>query len=195
MEREDQARLTRALAFALEHHGGQTRKGREVPYVSHLLQVCGRVLEMGGTVDQGVAALLHDVVEDTQASHDEVRAEFGDVVAEIVEVCTDTLPDDDPVKKTPWKARKVRYVAAIAAAGRSSALVVACDKGHNLGALVRDVDESGVGYLGRFSAPATEQVWYFRAVIEALEGRVPEVLLGELRALLKRLESLTEVEG
>lgn len=190
MERGDQARLTRALAFALAHHGDQTRKGREVPYVSHLLQVCGRVLEMGGTVDQGVAALLHDVVEDTPASHDEVRAEFGDVVAEIVEVCTDTLPGDDPVNKTPWKARKVRYVAALTAAGRSSALVVACDKWHNLGALVRDVEERGVGYLDRFSASAAEQVWYFRAVIDALDGRVPAVLLSELRGLLTRFESL-----
>ena len=67
-------RLAAAITFAIAAHGGQTRKGTPVPYVSHLLQVSGLVLEHGGDGEQAVAALLHDVVEDTAAATEEVAA-------------------------------------------------------------------------------------------------------------------------
>jgi GTP pyrophosphokinase len=78
------AALARAYAFAEEHHGDQTRPAGE-PYVHHLLEALEIALDSGATdPDVLVAVLLHDVVEDTEHTLDEVGAEFGDRVAELV---------------------------------------------------------------------------------------------------------------
>ena len=78
--------LADALAFALWAHGDQTRKGSNIPYASHLLQVAGLVLEHGGDVHQAVAGLLHDTVEDCDGVTPEiVEDRFGKDVARIVE--------------------------------------------------------------------------------------------------------------
>ena len=64
MTHEERAQFAEALRFALEAHGDQKRKGTAIPYVSHLVQVAGLVLEHGGDVEQAIAGLLHDVIED-----------------------------------------------------------------------------------------------------------------------------------
>src|SRR5581483_11248115 len=102
-------RLSRALAWAVERHGEQVRKGTAIPYVAHLMGVCALVLEDDGTPDEAVAALLHDVVEDTDATVDDVAREFGPEVAEIVAGCSDT----DVIPKPPWRSRKEAYIAGL----------------------------------------------------------------------------------
>ena len=64
LTQDDRRLLTRATELALEWHAEHFRKGTTTPYVSHLLQVEGLVIEHGGGVDQAVAALLHDGLED-----------------------------------------------------------------------------------------------------------------------------------
>ncbi len=102
------ARFDEALIYAHELHREQTRKGRDVPFVSHLLGVSSLVLEEGGSEDQAIAALLHDAAEDQggRATLEEIRSRFGDDVAMIVEACTDSF--DDPLP--PWRSRKDAYV-------------------------------------------------------------------------------------
>ena len=141
---DDQARLARAFELACRWHGTQTRKGSDVPYVSHLFQVAGMVLEHGGSADQAAAALLHDAVEDTEASLDEIAAQVGERVAAIVDHCTDTLPGDTPSAKSPWTQRKARYVERLRAAPDDAVLVAACDKVHNLASLVADARRDGL---------------------------------------------------
>src|SRR3954447_6200980 len=105
-------RFDRAVAYTLEHHRRQLRKGTEIPYTSHLLAVTAIVLEMGGTEDEAIAALLHDVVEDRggPAARDRISKEFGEEVAVIVDANSDT----DELPKPPWKERKAAYIASIA---------------------------------------------------------------------------------
>jgi GTP pyrophosphokinase len=57
-------RFDRAMQLALDHHRMQLRKGTDLPYVTHLLAVTVIVLELGGTEDEAIGALLHDAVED-----------------------------------------------------------------------------------------------------------------------------------
>ncbi len=97
MDSDERARFADAFQFALESHALQTRKGNDVPYVSHLAQVAGLVLEHAGDVTAAVAALLHDVVEDcAEVGPEALRARFGDEVADIVVGCTDLLEGDRP---------------------------------------------------------------------------------------------------
>jgi (p)ppGpp synthase/HD superfamily hydrolase len=188
--------LVRALAFALQAHAGQRRKGTDAPYASHLLQVAGLVLEHGGDAEQAAAGLLHDVLEDGDAVTREGLAEcFGPDVAQIVADCSDTLAGKRSVPKGDWGLRKRAHLARLAAAGPRSALVAACDKRHNLAALVRDLREQGPACLGRFRAGPQEQLWYFGALLEVLGPRIPPRLRGELEELLAELRELLSAES
>ena len=91
--------LARAFAFAAEHHSGQTRKGEAAePYVNHVADVARRVADATGGADAALvaAALLHDTVEDTRVTEEDVRTVFGDDVADLVMEVTDdkSLPKD-----------------------------------------------------------------------------------------------------
>lgn len=124
--------LTRALAFAAEAHANQRRKGAaQEPYINHLIEVCDLVARAteGADMDAIIAALLHDVVEDTAITADTLAQRFGDTVARIVVENSDdmTLPKD------------ARLQARIAAAPRKSPearLVKTADVISNLRAMV-----------------------------------------------------------
>ena len=188
----DADRLGRALGRAVEWHGDQRRKSGGAPYVSHLLQVAGMVLEHGGSVDQAIAGLLHDAVEDTDATVADVEAEFGPTVAAIVSACTDTLDDDTPDAKSPWPERKARYVEHLRTAPDDAVLVALCDKRHNLAGLVAEARSGGAAAVSppRFNAEPAQHLWYHEAVLEAVTGRVPARLEREVRDLLAELRAL-----
>ena len=73
--------MERAFALANHWHAGGVRKGTEIPYISHLMAVSAMVLEHGGTPEQASAALLHDVIEDTDCTIEEIIELVGDEVA------------------------------------------------------------------------------------------------------------------
>lgn len=159
-----------ALQFCFEIHARQRRKGGEVPYVSHLLAVSALVMEQGGSEDEAIGALLHDSVEDCggRPMLEQVRQRFGDGVAAIVEGCTDSFaksPDD----KEDWRLRKERYLAHLREASRSTLLVAACDKFHNLSNTVRDVRTEGAAVWAKFNASRAEQIWYYSQCTEVVE--------------------------
>jgi (p)ppGpp synthase/HD superfamily hydrolase len=175
--------LSEALAAAAAWHGGQRRKDGS-PYLSHLLQVAGLVLEHGGTEVTAAAALLHDAVEDTAASFDDVHARFGPEVERIVRECTDTLPDDARRGPETWRARKEHYLAGLATHRFDSALVSACDKRHNLGTMVRQGARDGA-----FHASVDEQRWFFGSLARILRerGDIPDSLVDEIDELVAQL--------
>lgn len=191
----DRLTLARALEFATVAHGDQTRKGTTIPYISHLLQVSGLVLEWGGDVEQATAALLHDVVEDTAVTIDEVVATFGAGVGAIVDDCTDTGPEETPDTKRAWLPRKRAYLERVRTIATRSALVIACDKLHNTSTLLVALEREGIGTLARFNAPAPKQLWYFRGLAAALRGRVPDALHGALAGHAERFAALTGAQA
>ena len=97
-----------------------------MPYIGHLLGVCGIALENGADEDEAIAALLHDSIEDQAEGfggadklREHIRAEFGEKALAIVEGCTDA----ETVPKPPWRERKEKYVAHLAGASASVLLV------------------------------------------------------------------------
>jgi GTP pyrophosphokinase len=192
IERSDAERFGRALRFAAQHHGQQARKGTTTPYVSHLLHVAGLVLEHGGSIDQAIAGLLHDVIEDCGVAAEKIASEFGESVAEIVRGCTDLLEGDTPDRKSDWQTRKERYIAHLTTAADTTVLVSACDKVHNLATLVDDLRSHGRAYLDRFTGSPPQQVWYYRAIRAAVGMRIPQPLAARLDALLEEFAVLVE---
>jgi len=188
-----QQRLLEATECALRWHAGQHRKQTRIPYVSHLLQVAGLVLEHGGDPDQAVAALLHDSLEDAPDAPErgrrkvQIQKRFGEGVLQIVLDCTDTGDTESLREKRPWLERKEAYLAHLAGTSRRSRLVVACDKRHNLHAVLWDAKTHGRGVFDRFTSTPEQQVWYFESVVETLKDSIPDRLRGELQGLVEAL--------
>lgn len=87
--------LDKAIQFATQAHGDQTRKWSGLPYITHPIAVSELVRSVPHTDEMVIAAVLHDVVEDTDVTLDQVRKEFGDTVAELVYYVTKiTVPAD-----------------------------------------------------------------------------------------------------
>ncbi len=195
----DPAAVCRALAYAAEAHGGQLRKGTQVPYLSHLLSVAALTMEHGGTTIQCQAAALHDVVEDCggQPRLDNVRATFGDEVAAIVHALSDAAPPAGE-HKPPWRPRKEAYLQhlyELVADGHAAVLVSACDKLHNAEAIVADATdpdgEPGLAVFDRFSASPADTAWYYRGLRRALvEADLPGRLVDRFTAAVNRLDEL-----
>jgi (p)ppGpp synthase/HD superfamily hydrolase len=158
-----------ALDFAIRTHAAQTRKGTDIPYISHLLAVSAIVLEFGGSEDQAIAALLHDAVEDGggQNTRLEIAERVGEEVAQIVDGCSDDSPAPGEPKR-PWMERKTRHLEHIAHASPSVRFVTAADKLHNARALVSDLRSEGSRLWDRFNARPDQILWYYGAMVEAL---------------------------
>jgi (p)ppGpp synthase/HD superfamily hydrolase len=190
MQPPDRARLADAFRFALDAHGAQTRKGSEVPYASHLLQVAGLVLEHGGDATLAAAGVLHDAIEDCAAiDRATLQTHFGEEVARIVALCTDLLPGDRADAKGDWLSRKRGYLLQLRAADSRTRLVAVCDKLHNLRCVVADLRSDGVASLARFRAKPEQTRWYFEAARESLCDGLPARLVDELDRLLEELRS------
>jgi (p)ppGpp synthase/HD superfamily hydrolase len=181
------SRFIEALSLTVRLHSAQARKGTRIPYLSHLLGVCGLVLGAGGSEDQAIAALLHDAVEDQGGlpTLERIRAAFGDVVAQMVADCSDS----EQVPKPPWRARKQAYLDHLQGASSATLLVVAADKLDNLRAILRDYRQLGDSLWARFDA-ASDQVWYYGSVLEILEARFPGPITVELRSTFDALLQL-----
>jgi (p)ppGpp synthase/HD superfamily hydrolase len=136
-----------ALAFALANHWhtGHMRKGTEIPYISHLMAVSALVLEYGGTLEQASAALLHDVIEDTNCTIEEIIKLVSNDVAQIVLECTHVEFAEITDKEAKTVAKKSFYLERLLSPDRLAAanLVALCDKTHNIECTVRDWQISG----------------------------------------------------
>ncbi|MFN8026359.1 MAG: HD domain-containing protein [Acidimicrobiia bacterium] len=190
-------RFVAALDWAMAVHGTQRKKGSDVPYVAHLLAVAGLVLDDGGSEKQAAAALLHDVLEDTEATVDELRARFGKKVTRIVVACTDVAPTGKGRKKetardaTTWRAREERSIAKLSTPRRRGVLRVrAAGALVNARSIVADLRRIGPETWTRFHAGAVDQLWYHRSVAVALQQRHPGLLTDELRVTVREMENL-----
>lgn len=173
-------RFTDAVDYARIAHAPQFRKGSGIPYIYHLLGVASLVLEYGGSEDQAIAGLLHDVLEDCGAGHEgSIRAQFGDRVADIVVACTDGTVEGKAAAQTAgtrydhWRERKLAYLDHLRQVPESVLLVSGCDKLHNARAILGDLEnpEVGVVVFDRFTAKRDGTLGYYQALAEILTAR------------------------
>ncbi len=171
------ARFDEAFRMASKLHRTQTRKGTEIPYVSHLMAVAALVLEHGGNEDQAIAALLHDSAEDQggRAVLREIEQRFGKTVAKIVEDCTDAWTEPKP----DWRPRKETYLATLETKQPASLLVSLADKTHNARAILLDYKAIGGELWSRFNGGKDGTIWYYTSLAEIFARRLPGGLARE----------------
>lgn len=94
---------SKAIELALKAHKGQVRKHTETPYIVHPIRVATKVLMETGSIILATAAILHDVVEDSELTYFDIDAMFGKRIADIVEEVTDnTQLKKELGKKAYW---------------------------------------------------------------------------------------------
>jgi (p)ppGpp synthase/HD superfamily hydrolase len=110
MSPSDLRLLTRAYMFAARAHAGQVRKGVSgIPYINHCCEVAELVAEAGGSFETVLAAVLHDVIEDSDTSEAEISAIFGPVVAARVRSMTNP-PEWEPLARAETKALQAKHM-------------------------------------------------------------------------------------
>lgn len=158
--------LNRAIIFATEAHAGQVRKGTTLPYIVHPMEAMSIVATMTDDPEMLAAAVLHDVVEDTTVTTEDVRREFGDRVAALVTADTNTKKD----KGDTWHNRKQAAIGRLSAASYDEKIVALGDKLSNLRAITIDHEKHGEALWKRFNAPngRDDIAWYYRGLATAL---------------------------
>jgi len=182
-------RLDDALAFAADAFRHRVRKGSDVAYLTHLLQVMVFVGEHGGDEDQLIAAVLHDYLEDIPgAERATLVARYGEHVARLVEGLSDSVSQPKP----PWEERKSAYLAKLRDEPAELKLISAADKLHNARSIVRDLKTHGEELWKRFTGTRDQTLWYYREVVVALGAGWAHPLLEELREEVARMHAEAE---
>ncbi|MDN7226310.1 HD domain-containing protein [Planococcus sp. N064] len=165
--------IEQAIGFAALKHAGQVRKGTAIPYISHPFAV-GMMLQQAGESEIVVAAgILHDTLEDTAATEEEIRAVFGEQVLLLIKAAS------EPDKSRPWEDRKRHTVSKLAARSRDELAIIVADKLHNLRSIQLDLEEIGEAVWSRFNRGKEQQEWYYRGIVNALVGRQKELAMTE----------------
>lgn len=177
-----------ALEQARVSHEGQVRNGSGgMPYVEHPMRVAAILDEHGYDEAVLAAALLHDVVEDSETSLDQLREKFGDEVAGLVGAMTDDESIDD------YRERKAEHRERLAAAPVESMAIYGADKLTNSSTLRAAYAEEGDAVRDEFKVPLELKLEIWEKDLELLREKAPELpFLGELEEELSRLRACLE---
>lgn len=160
--KEQNELLNKAIIYAVEKHAGQLRKGTQIPYIVHPMEVLALLNEMRADMTVIIAGVLHDTVEDTSATIDDIIREFGEDVAELVGNHTED-------KSKTWFQRKSQGLRELAEGSFDLKCLVLADKLSNVRNMYRDYMIEGDEYWDRFNAPFEKQAWYYNSAVKAME--------------------------
>ena len=179
-----------AFRFAKECHRGQVRKGTSIPYITHPVEVAKIIYLYHFPEEYIIAALLHDTVEDTEATLEDLKVGFGEEVANIVKyVSEDKLPE------LSWSERKERYIDMLLNAPEGSVVVSAADKLHNIIDTLKDWSELGDSVFEKFNSGKEKQRWFYRSLTEVYLERGNSSGNEALMRMSKRINKILEKMG
>ncbi len=164
----DTSLLDRALVFAVRAHAGTERRGKGFPYIVHPLEAVEIVATMTRDQELLAAAALHDTVEDTDVTVEQIRAEFGERIASLVASESDIV-FNGVSEEDSWHARKQAAIDRLARASRDAKMVALGDKLSNLRAIARDYAEQGDALWSLFHAKdPKDHEWHYRGLAASL---------------------------
>jgi (p)ppGpp synthase/HD superfamily hydrolase len=167
--------IDQVIEFAAYAHRTQKRKGTKIPYISHPFAV-GIILQQAGCKEEVVAAgILHDTLEDTETTEEDLLTLFGPVVLEIVMGCS------EPDKGASWEERKQHTLDYLKDAPMSIRQVACADKLHNIRSIKSDLAKYGEEAWTRFKRGRESQQWYYTGLVESLGFASRFELLDQLK--------------
>jgi (p)ppGpp synthase/HD superfamily hydrolase len=151
--------IKKAIQFAArKHHGHYRAETEPLPYITHLICVALLVAEDGADDDVVCAALLHDTLEDTPTTREELAEHFGERVAELVEHVSEKKTRDG--KKVDWREAKAAYLAHLEEAPLEAVVIAMADKIDNIESKLEAVEKEGKRLLDRWKRPQSDYLWY-----------------------------------
>lgn len=164
--------LDRAIIFAVKAHHNTERRGKGFPYIVHPLEAMEIVATITPDQELLAAAALHDVIEDTEVTVDELREMFGERIAHLVHAESDQIDGvlfDGQNEEETWHARKQAAIDRLAAAPHDAKIVAMGDKLSNMRAIARDYREKGDALWSIFHVKdKASHEWHYRGLAASL---------------------------
>ena len=159
----DTTLFDKAAQFAIEAHRGAERRGKGFPYIIHPMEAAAIVASVTNDPEMLAAAILHDTVEDTDVTIEQIEELFGPRVAHLVNIET-------AKKGATWRSRREVQIERFKQADRDSKIVALGDKLSNLRAIALDYRKLGDALWSRFHAPEGKKdiEWYYRSLASSL---------------------------
>lgn len=185
----DTSLLDRAIIFAVNAHQGIERKGKGFPYIVHPMEAMSIVATMTNDQELLAAAVLHDVIEDTATTADELRREFGERVALLVEAESDIKTDGS--KADSWHQRKQAALDKLTKASRDVKIIALGDKLSNMRGIAHDYATLGDEIWNRFNIknPA-DHAWRYHGLVNALSDLSGTEAYEEFHMLVEKVFGL-----
>jgi myo-inositol-1(or 4)-monophosphatase len=160
--------LDKAIIYAVQAHSGMVRKGTTTPYIVHPLEAAAIVASMTDEEEVIAAAVLHDVIEDTPVTENQLIEEFGVTVTSLVFAESENKLEDRPAAET-WKLRKQETIDGLYNEKRLAVKMIALgDKLSNVRAMYNDYQEIGDKLWERFNQKErSEHGWYYKSIASA----------------------------
>ncbi len=180
--------LDHAIIFATKAHSGMTRKGTNVPYIVHPIEAAAIVSAMTDDEEIMAAAVLHDVLEDTEATREELLARFGRRITDLVMNESEDKRRGLPPELT-WKTRKQETITFLETkADRDAKMLALADKLSNLRAIYRDQCIIGDKVWERFNEKDKNMhAWMYRSIDAALSELQDHPTWQEYHRLVKEV--------
>jgi len=164
----DTKTLDKAIEFAVKAHAGTERRGKGFPYIVHPLEAVAIVATMSDDQELLAAAALHDVIEDTDYTAEDIEKEFGKRVADFVVGESDKF-DEGVSESDSWHDRKQAAIDRIKGQSREAKIIALGDKLSNMRAISRDYKEIGDELWNRFHIKEpSEHEWHYRGLADSL---------------------------
>ena len=160
--------LDRAIIFAVNAHHNTERRGKGFPYIVHPMEAVEIVATITPDQELLAAAALHDTIEDTDVTVEDIRREFGDRVAELVHAESDQFTEGVS-EKDSWHDRKKAAIDRLAAASHDAKIVAMGDKLSNMRAIWRDYQNKGDELWNIFHVKdKASHEWHYRGLAASL---------------------------
>lgn len=154
-----------AVEFAARAHREHYRKGTKIPYIAHLISVAKILIDYDCTEEIIVAGILHDTVEDTPVTLEDIRESFGERVASLVEAAS------EPDKSDTWENRRRHTIEYLKTAPMVVRLLTCADKLDNIRSIKVEYERFGELVWKRFRRAKDSQEWYYNALADVFVNR------------------------
>ena len=162
--------IFKAIEFATKAHSGQYRKGTKIPYITHPLNVAKTLIQLECSEPVILAGILHDTLEDTRVTFDELQKAFGNEIANLVKSVSEPNKSD-----WIWENRKAHTLNILKKEASQDHLVLSfADKMDNIRSIREDCERIGNELWKRFNRPKEKQKWYYEQLAEVFSERLSD---------------------
>ncbi len=184
-------RIEQAIRAAAILHKDQVRKGEvPFPYITHLYAVGMIVSDYTDDEDTIIAALLHDTLEDTDYTAEEISDDFGYKVRELIEAVTEPLPKQG--KSMSWQDVKREQLKKLKHASENALIIAAADKIHNMRSSIEEYYDSGERFLADFGGTLEERVFVYQEMSNIFNRNIKNSILIEFNHVFDEYKKFIE---